>query len=77
MDTKKYIFLLETTNWSDTTPHHVYILESNKSTKIVGYIPNNGKILYFFDKPMMFDKRKRTFQEINPCMDDYQIASPQ
>lgn len=72
---KKYTFLQETTNWGDDTPNHIYILEGNKTTKIVGYIPNGGKTIYFFDKPMSFDKRKRTFKEINPCPDEYRIAS--
>lgn len=72
---KKYTFLQETTDWGDDTPNHVYILEGNKSTKIVGYIPNNGKTIYFFDKPMNFDKRKRKFREIDPNSDEFQIAS--
>ena len=74
MSKKKYTFLQETTNWGDDTPNHTYILEGNKTTKIVGYIPNGGKTIYFFEKPMNFDKRKRTFKEIDPT-DDYKIAS--
>lgn len=75
MSKKKYTFLQETTNWGDDTPNHIYITEGNKSTKIVGYIPNNGKTIYFFEKPMNFDKRKRTFQEVNLIPEEFRIVS--
>lgn len=60
------IYLKETTNWNDggATPNHIYIQSDKKSTKIVGYIPENGDIR-LFEKPMAFDKRKRTFVEVD------------
>lgn len=76
MKKEKYTFLQETTNWGDETPNHIYIMEGNKSTKIVGYIPSGENTIYFFDKPLSFDKRKRTFKEVNLCRDDFEIASP-
>ena len=75
MNTKKYIFLQETTKWNDDTRNHTYIFESNKSTKTVGYIPCGENTIYFFNKPMVFDKRKRTFKEINITQNDYSIVS--
>ena len=60
------IYLLETTNWGDNTPNHIYILSDKKSTKCLGYIKNGTNHIEMFKKPMNFDKRKRTFKEIKP-----------
>jgi hypothetical protein len=57
-------YLLETTDWGDSTPNHIYIFENKKSSKCIGYIPAGGSEISLFVKPMPFDKRKRTFKEI-------------
>ena len=57
------IYLQETT-WTDGTPNHTYIFKDKKSMKCIGYIPENGKTIVMFDKPMSFDKKRRTFKEV-------------
>ena len=49
--------LEETTKWDDNTPNHVYIL--NKQQKLIAFIVD-GKLTEF-KKPLMFEKRRRTF----------------
>jgi len=58
-------YLKETTVWSDVTevniPNHTYMVEG---TKVFGYIKENDGEKVMFSKPLPFDKRKRTFEEL-------------
>ena len=56
------IFLKET-NCIDY-PAHTYLLENRKSYKIVGYIKEGTDKIIMFPKPLSFDRRKRTFKEV-------------
>jgi hypothetical protein len=58
------IYLQETTNWTDATPNHTYIFENKKSMKALGYIKAGDNKVIMFNKPLSFDKKKRTFKEI-------------
>lgn len=58
------ILLEETTKWGDNTPNHTYILESEDSFKMLGYIRRGEYAVQFFSKPLMFDKRNRTFKTL-------------
>ena len=55
--------LQETTEWKVKTPNHVYIFDGS-SMKIVGYVKAGTRDAIKFTKPMMFDKRGRTFVEV-------------
>jgi hypothetical protein len=57
-------YILETTKWTDNTPNHIYVFETKKSSKCIGYIKNGTSEIQLFNKPMPFEKRKRTFVEI-------------
>jgi len=54
--------LQETTVWEDRTPNHAYFLEGDRC---VGYIPAGTDNPIMFRKPMRFDKRRRTFTEVD------------
>lgn len=58
----------ETTKWTETDvaiPNHTYILESGRQgAKCLGYIREGYETPYKFKKPLTFDKRRRTFQEV-------------
>ena len=58
------IYLQETTKWTDSTPNHIYIFDNKKSSKVSGYIKSGENTPFMFNKPMPFDKRKRTFTEV-------------
>ena len=56
--------LIETTDWSDALariPNHTYYL--NKDGKAVAYMKEGTDEIIEFKKPMMFDKRYRTFKK--------------
>lgn len=57
--------LKETTVWETSTPNHIYIFDGSE-TKIAGYIPDGTTKAMKFSKPMMFDKRGRTFTPVKP-----------
>lgn len=59
------IVLQETTKWSDDTPNHTYLFKDKKSMKCLGYIKHGTSKMIMFDKPMTFDKKKRTFKEVS------------
>jgi len=52
--------LLETTEWTNGTPNHVYALEKDK---MIAYKAASG-LMQRFSRPMWFDKKGRTFKEI-------------
>ena len=51
----------ETTEWKDGTPNHTYALEKDR---LIGYKSISG-LMQKFKKPMMFDKKYRTFKVID------------
>ena len=68
------ILLEETTKWGDNTPNHTYILESEDSFKMLGYIRRGEYSANFFSKPLMFDKRNRTFKTLSASSLIHQTA---
>lgn len=62
--------LLETTVWKDSwTPNHVYVLNDSQ-TKMIAYVPAGSKIVKKFSRPMDFDRRGRTFVELDDTQDE-------
>ena len=56
-------YLKEVTNWSDSTPNHVYIF--NDKDENVGYIIDGTVQKIFFEKPYKnFSKSRRKFIKI-------------
>ena len=56
--------LLETTEWKDSwVPNHVYVLNDSQ-TKIIAYVPAGSKTVKKFKNPQSFDRRGRTFVEL-------------
>lgn len=53
--------LRETTKWETPTPNHIYYI--NRSERLMGYKPVNGK-RKFFKKPLPFYKARRKFHII-------------
>lgn len=56
-------FLQETTDWSDSTPNHTYLVVDSRE-KMIGYIKRDGKKLEMFSQPLPFDTRRRKFKEV-------------
>ena len=56
-------FLQETTDWSDSTPNHTYLVVDSRE-KMIGYIKRDGKKLEMFSQPLPFDTRRRRFKEV-------------
>ena len=59
-------YLKETTDWSQcefTVPQNVFIVDKGR---LVGYMreDENYEWEYWFSRPLNFDKRYRTFEEI-------------
>ena len=52
---------LETTEWKDSTPNHIYFIDGYK---ITAYIKKGSNKIETFSKPMNFDKRGRTFVKL-------------
>jgi hypothetical protein len=57
--------LQETSEWSTYTPNHIYVFDGS-TTKVAGYIKLGTLKAVRFSKPMVFNKRYRTFCKINP-----------
>ena len=57
-----YKFILETTDWEDNTPNHIYLLDSKD--KAVGYVKNGQANVHMFAKPMMFSRSRRKFRKL-------------
>ena len=54
----------ETTKWNDSwVPNHVYVLNDSQ-TKMLAYVPAGSKTVKKFSKPMDFDRRGRSFVEL-------------
>lgn len=57
-------YLQETTkDWKCdfTVPNHIYLVEG---MRCLGYIKEGTKEVLMFNKPLMFDKKKRSFKEL-------------
>lgn len=57
---------VETTVWEESfQPNHTYLLEGDKA---IAYIKKGGTEPFYFNKPIVIDKRRRTFKklETNP-----------
>lgn len=73
--------MLETTEWKDSwVPNHVYILNDSQ-TKILAYVPAGSKTVKKFKSPQSFDRRGRTFVELEgeqvaqePRIDSWEVA---
>lgn len=59
---KTYKIFKETTKWD--CPNHIYFLSDSKF-RCYGYIPNGTKTPVMFKNSVRFDKKYRTFQEVN------------
>jgi hypothetical protein len=56
--------LQETTEWKDSwVPNHVYVLNDSQS-HMIAYVPAGSKMVKKFSKPMAFDRRGRSFVEL-------------
>lgn len=55
--------LLETTDWADGYPNHVYFLNDSKS-KMYAYVRAGTKVPFRFKKPIGIDLRGRKFVEV-------------
>ena len=56
-------FLQETTEWSDRTPNHTYLLTDSRE-KMIGYIKRGSDKLELFSQPLPFDTRRRKFKSV-------------
>lgn len=56
-------FLRETTQWSDATPNHTYLVVDSRE-KMLGYVKAGGTKLEMFSQPLPFDTRRRRFTEV-------------
>jgi hypothetical protein len=52
---------LETTEWADNTPNHIYLLSGDK---LLAYIKAGTNRACYFDNPMRIDKRGRQFRKL-------------
>lgn len=60
----KLTLLQETTSdWTCPVSNNVYIF-SDSSWRIVGYIKKGETVAIRFDKPLLFDKKRRTFEKL-------------
>jgi len=55
--------VIETTKWEGPTPNHVYVCDDSLQN-MIAYVPAGSKILQRFKKPIAFDRRGRTFVEL-------------
>lgn len=58
------VLLRETTKWDASAPaliNHVYILDKPTSNKILGYIREGAVEAIKFSKPLMFNRKGRSF----------------
>lgn len=55
--------MLETTQWADSTPNHVYVFTDNMQ-QITAYLPEGSRKVQKFKQPIAIDRRGRTFVEL-------------
>ena len=56
-------FMQEVTQWADSTPNHIYVMNDTKS-RALGYIPSGKTAVFTFTKPVAIDMRGRKFKEV-------------
>ena len=56
-------FFQETTEWQESWPNHVYLLDDSKS-KLFAYVKQGTTEVIEFRKPMQFHVRGRKFREV-------------
>jgi len=56
-------FYQETTEWKDTIPNGVYLLNDSK-TKMFAYVKPGSKAAFKFKNPINIDTRGRKFKEV-------------
>ena len=61
--------MLETTEWVGNFPNHVYVFNDSMS-HMIAYVPAGSKQLQRFKKPIAFDRRGRTFVELEDQMQE-------
>ena len=61
--------MLETTQWADQTPNHVYVFNDSMS-KIVAYVPAGSKTVFKFKQPIDLDRKGRTFVDLDDTEQD-------
>lgn len=61
--------MLETTEWSDRTPNHVYVFTDNLN-KIMAYVKAGTKQVIKFRQPIDIDRRGRTFVDLDHTVQD-------
>lgn len=64
-------FYAETTNYKDSIPNGVYLLNDSK-TKMFAYVRPGAKSAFKFKNPINIDTRGRTFKEVANTF-DYQM----
>lgn len=70
--------LQETTEWASPVQNHIYVL-NDSMTQMIAYVPQGSDRVHKFIKPMGFDRRGRTFVEIEddvpePQPDRWEVA---
>lgn len=63
--------MLETTEWADATPNHVYVF-NDSMTQAIAYVRAGTKEVFKFKQPIGIDRRGRTFVDL----DDAEPAQP-
>lgn len=56
-------FLQEVTQWADSTPNHIYVMNDTKS-RALGYVRVGTNSVFTFSKPVAIDMRGRKFKEV-------------
>jgi hypothetical protein len=56
-------FLQETTEWKDTAPNHLYVMDDSKE-RMLAYRPAGKSEFMTFKKPIRIDTRGRKFTEV-------------
>lgn len=57
-----WLYIMETTKWSDNTPNHLYLV--NDADRVVAYSIHGTETPFYFSRPLPFDVRGRTFKEV-------------
>ena len=65
----------ETTEWKDTAPNHVYLMDDSKS-QMYAYVPTGASKPITFKSPIRIDVRGRKFK-INPVQFKTEIRLPE
>lgn len=66
--------LQETTEWTGQVQNHIYVL-NDAMTHMIAYVPQGSDRVRKFTKPMSFDRRGRTFVEIEDGEPEPQVIT--